>query len=89
VDESGRVELSIDRGVAVARLNRPDVRNAIDDRTRSELQEILDRVANEAEIKALVLTGNGPAFCAGGDISAMQERLRASPGQLGGSGWLR
>jgi enoyl-CoA hydratase/carnithine racemase len=35
------------------------------------------------------LTGNGTAFCAGGDISAMKQRLSAPAGQLGGSGWLR
>ncbi len=85
----GSVELEIDRGVAVARLNRPEVRNAIDDKTRAELREILDRAASDVDIKALVLTGNGPAFCAGGDISAMQQRLKSPPGQLGGPGWLR
>jgi enoyl-CoA hydratase/carnithine racemase len=76
-------------GVAVATLNRPQVRNAIDEATRSGLQEILDRVANDGSIKALVLTGNGSAFCAGGDISAMRQRLGAPKGKLGASGWLR
>jgi enoyl-CoA hydratase/carnithine racemase len=76
-------------GVAVATLNRPAVRNAIDDKTRAELQVVLERVANDTSIKALVLTGNGPAFCAGGDISAMRQRLAAPTGQLAGSGWLR
>ncbi|TME96308.1 MAG: enoyl-CoA hydratase/isomerase family protein [Chloroflexi bacterium] len=76
-------------GVAVVTFNRPEVRNAIDDATRAELQELLDRAADDPEIKALVLTGKGPAFCAGGDISAMQRRLGAPPGQLAGSGWLR
>ena len=90
VEEGRRVELKIDSGgVAVATFNRPDVRNAVDELTRSELEEILDRAANDPDIVALVLTGNGPAFCAGGDISAMQQRLGAPPGELGGSGWLR
>ena len=91
MDEGRRVELTIDSssGVAVVTFNRPEVRNAIDDATRAELQELLDRAADDPEIKALVLTGKGPAFCAGGDISAMQRRLGAPPGQLGGSGWLR
>jgi enoyl-CoA hydratase/carnithine racemase len=89
VDERRRVELTIEDGVAVARLNRPEVRNAIDEGTRAELQAVLDRAANDAAIRALVLTGNGPAFCAGGDISAMQQRLKASPGKLGASGWMR
>src|SRR5690349_18071523 len=85
-----RVEFTVENGcVGVARLNRPAVRNAIDEPTRAELQSVLDRVANDASIKALVLTGNGPAFCAGGDISAMRERMGAPPGKLGASGWIR
>lgn len=84
-----RVELTIEQGVAVAALNRPEVRNAIDEGTRAELGEILDRVAADSAIRALVLTGRGKAFCAGGDISAMQQRLGEPPGTLGGKGWLR
>jgi enoyl-CoA hydratase/carnithine racemase len=84
-----RVEFRIESGVAIATLNRPAVRNAVDEQVRAELQVILDRAASDASIRALVLTGNGPAFCAGGDISAMRERLGAAPGSLAGSGWLR
>jgi enoyl-CoA hydratase/carnithine racemase len=84
-----RVELTIDRGVAVATLNRPAVRNAIDEGTRAELGVILERAASDSDIRALVLTGNGTAFCAGGDISAMRQRLGEPPGTLGGKGWLR
>jgi enoyl-CoA hydratase/carnithine racemase len=90
MDDDQRVEFRLEAGgVGVATLNRPAVRNAINEEIRSELQVILDRAANDPSIKALVLTGNGPAFCAGGDISAMRERLGAPTGQLGGSGWLR
>ena len=84
-----KVELSIQQGVAVATLNRPDVRNAIDEGLRAEFNDILDRVANDHDIKALVLTGAGSAFCSGGDISAMRERNSTAPGQLAGNGWLR
>ena len=84
-----RVELTIENGVAVAALNRPEVRNAIDEPTRRALGEILERVAADDGIRALVLTGKGKAFCAGGDISAMQQRLGEPPGTLGGKGWLR
>src|SRR5579859_8069744 len=84
-----RVQFTIDQGVAVATLNRPDVRNAIDEPTRAELGEILERVASDEGIRALVLTGNGKAVCAGGDISAMQQRLGQPAGTLGGKGWLR
>ena len=83
------VELTIQQGVAVATLNRPDVRNAIDETTRAEFAEILDRVANDRDIVGLVLTGAGSAFCSGGDISAMRQRMSAPSGQLAGPGWLR
>jgi enoyl-CoA hydratase/carnithine racemase len=81
--------LSIEQGIAVATLNRPEVRNAIDELTRAALGEILEQVAADDGIRALVLTGKGKAFCAGGDISAMQQRLREPAGTLGGKGWLR
>jgi enoyl-CoA hydratase/carnithine racemase len=84
-----RVELTIENGVAVAALNRPAVRNAIDEPTRAALGEILEQVAGDDGIRALVLTGKGTAFCAGGDISAMQQRLGEPAGTLGGKGWLR
>jgi len=81
--------LSIQQGVAVATLNRPDVRNAIDEATRSDLTAILDRVANDRDILALVLTGAGSGFCSGGDISAMRQRMSSPSGEMAGSGWLR
>ena len=84
-----RVELTIQNGVAVAALNRPEVRNAIDEPTRAALGEILERVAAGDRIRALVLTGTGTAFCAGGDISAMRQRLGEPAGTLGSTGWRR
>jgi enoyl-CoA hydratase/carnithine racemase len=89
VEDSRRVELTFDNGVAVATLNRPDVRNAVDEGTRSEMEEILATVASDPSVRAFVLTGKGSAFCAGGDISAMKQRLGAPAGQVGGVGWLR
>jgi enoyl-CoA hydratase/carnithine racemase len=86
---AGRVVLDVEDGVAIATLNRPEVRNAIDERTRAELGAILEQVAADDSVRALVLTGTGTAFCAGGDISAMQQRLGEPAGTLGGKGWLR
>jgi enoyl-CoA hydratase/carnithine racemase len=84
-----RVELSIDGPVATVALNRPEVRNAIDDETRTELIAILDRLANDDAVRAVVITGKGGAFCAGGDISGMQQRLKAPPGDIAFNGWRR
>ncbi len=82
-------ELRIETGVAVLALNRPEVRNAIDDAMRIELIAALDEVARNSEIRALVLTGNGRGFCAGGDIKGMRERLKAPPGEVAINGWRR
>jgi enoyl-CoA hydratase/carnithine racemase len=84
-----RVELSIEGSVATIALNRPEVRNALDDATRIELIENLDRVSNDDAVRAVVITGRGSAFCAGGDISGMQQRLKALPGQVAFNGWRR
>ncbi|MCA1646916.1 MAG: enoyl-CoA hydratase/isomerase family protein [Chloroflexi bacterium] len=81
--------MTIDQGVAVATLNRPEVRNAVDERIRAELEAILEQIADDPNVHALVLTGKDPAFCAGGDISAMRQRMSAAASQLGGSGWIR
>ena len=86
---SPRVELSIDRSIATIALNRPEVRNAIDDETRTEFIAALDRVSSDDAVRAVIVTGKGSAFCAGGDISGMQQRLQAPPGQIAYNGWRR
>jgi len=84
-----RVELSIADRVATISFNRPEVRNAIDDAMRSEFQAALERVATDDDVRAVVLTGKGSAFCAGGDIAGMQKRLAAPPGEVAFTGWTR
>lgn len=85
----GPVLLSVDQGIATVILNRPEIRNAIDDDTRTALGAMLEEVAGDASIRALILTGAGKAFCAGGDIKAMQQRLEAQAGQVAANGWRR
>ena len=82
-------QMRIENGVAVLALNRPEVRNAVDDAMRAEMIAALDEVARNSEIRALVLTGNGKGFCAGGDIKGMRERLKAPAGEVAINGWRR
>ena len=56
---------------------------------RAEFVDALDQVARERGIRALVLTGAGRAFCAGGDIRAMQQRAQAPAGEIAFNGWSR
>jgi enoyl-CoA hydratase/carnithine racemase len=76
-------------GVATLTFNRPDKRNAMSDDMRSEFIDALERVSADTAIRALVLTGAGKGFCAGGDIAGMQRRMQAPAGEVGINGWRR
>ncbi len=71
----GRVE----DGVAVISFNRPERRNALHPEMYDGFDRLLPVLAEDAEVGALVVTGVGGAFCAGGDVRAMDE------GNSGGS----
>jgi methylglutaconyl-CoA hydratase len=60
-------------GVATVTLNRPDVRNAFDDRLISALTNILLEIEQDKTVRAMVLTGAGSAFCAGADLNWMKR----------------
>jgi len=86
---SSLIDLQVASGIATLTLNRPDKRNAMSDAMRSEFAEALDRVAADKAIRALVLTGAGKGFCAGGDISGMEKRMNAATGEIAFNGWRR
>ena len=83
------IDLTVDAGIATLTLNRPDKRNAITDAMRTELIDALERVTADGTIRALVLTGAGKGFCAGGDVAGMQRRMDAPAGEVGFNGWTR
>ena len=59
-------------------LNRPERRNAIDAVMHSELRELYARMADDAEIEVVVITGAGKGFCAGADFKQMQDNNDAA-----------
>ena len=87
--ETSLVETDLIDGTAVIALNRPDKRNAINDAMRVDLFQVLDWADRSADVRAIVMTGRGKGFCAGGDIAAMRERLSAPTGRVGINGWQR
>ncbi|KAA0182174.1 enoyl-CoA hydratase/isomerase family protein [Cupriavidus cauae] len=89
MDHYSLIELKIEAGIALLAFNRPDKRNAISDDMRTELIDALERVASDKAIRALVLTGNGKGFCAGGDVAGMQRRMEAPQGEVAFNGWSR
>ena len=83
------IDFQVQEGIAIITLNRPDKRNAMSDDMRSEFIAALERVAADKAIRALVLTGAGKGFCAGGDISGMERRMNAPAGEVAFNGWHR
>jgi enoyl-CoA hydratase len=59
--------------VAVVTLNRPERRNAISAALLAELRESLAALDGRPEVRAIVLTGAGPAFCAGLDLAELGQ----------------
>ncbi len=55
--------------LAILRLNRPQVFNSFNREMALTLQQKLDEVATDENIRAIILTGNGKAFCAGQDLA--------------------
>ena len=62
-----------DEGVATITLNRPEARNAIGATMTGELDALLQQIARDESVRALILTGAGGAFCAGGDVRSMNN----------------
>jgi 2-(1,2-epoxy-1,2-dihydrophenyl)acetyl-CoA isomerase len=62
-----------DGGVARITLNRPEVMNAFGGTMREDLLARLGEAGSDAAVRAVVITGTGKAFCAGGDIASMAE----------------
>ncbi|WP_332672332.1 enoyl-CoA hydratase [Aromatoleum sp.] len=59
--------------VAVVRLNRPQARNALNQEVRAQLAEHFVALGQDAEVRAIVLTGGDKYFAAGADLRAMAE----------------
>jgi len=65
---------TIEDGVAVLTLNRPEALNALSMDIRNGLLSALDRFADDPNVRCIVITGAGRAFCSGGDVKGMGER---------------
>jgi 2-(1,2-epoxy-1,2-dihydrophenyl)acetyl-CoA isomerase len=64
---------SVKDGVATLTLNRPERLNAMSGEMLDAMLEALPRLADDADVGVIVLTGAGRGFCAGGDVKAMAE----------------
>lgn len=82
---SDPVHLDIADGLAIITLGRPETLNALDDVMVGLLGDYADRIDADRSVRAVILTGEGKAFCAGGDIVAWGG---LSPLEMG-QGWVR
>ena len=69
----------IDHNVTTITLNRPDAMNGLTIQMTEELVHALIRCRVDPDVRAVIVKGAGRAFCAGGDVKAFGESLRADP----------
>ncbi|HEX7051007.1 MAG TPA: enoyl-CoA hydratase-related protein [Longimicrobiales bacterium] len=79
--EFGRILYGVEDRVAAVTLNRPEKRNALDDRTVAELREAFLRAEADDAVAVVLLRGAGPDFCAGADLAQL-EKIAAGAGPL-------
>ncbi|MGP1677339.1 MAG: enoyl-CoA hydratase/isomerase family protein [Burkholderiales bacterium] len=67
------LQVSVEAGVGTIRMNRPEVRNAFNDTMIAELTRSFQAADADESVRAVVLAGHGPAFCAGADLNWMKK----------------
>ena len=67
--------------VARLTLNRPKAMNSLNSAILRSLEDRLAEIAGRDDLRVLVLTGNGPAFCAGADLKEVLAGASAAPGE--------
>ncbi|MBK8468755.1 MAG: enoyl-CoA hydratase-related protein [Candidatus Phosphoribacter sp.] len=77
------VLLTVEGGIATVTLNRPDAMNSLDHATKELLVPTIREVAENPEIRVVVLTGTGRAFCVGQDLKEHIAGLQAGDEGLG------
>ena len=70
---TGELLVEIRSRVAIITLNRPEARNALSDHLTPALRRMIKRFGDDANVGAILITGAGTAFCAGGDVKCMGQ----------------
>jgi enoyl-CoA hydratase/carnithine racemase len=79
VSDEELVLYDVQDGVALVTFNRPEVKNAWSYAMEGQYFELLDRAADSAEVRSIVVTGAGAAFCPGMDVKKLEQGA-AGPG---------
>src|SRR6059058_6611452 len=67
---------STENGITTLTLNRPERLNALSPDMTAGLKEALERLSTDHDVGAIVITGAGRGWCAGGDVKTMEARSR-------------
>jgi 2-(1,2-epoxy-1,2-dihydrophenyl)acetyl-CoA isomerase len=78
---SDSVLYDVTEGLATVTLNRPDAMNALNDELKSALRDTLREAAADEAVRAVLLTGNGRAFCVGQDLKEHIGALQNESGR--------
>lgn len=81
-DMSGykKIEIIKDHNVAVIRMNSPETMNALESLLFEELCDATADIERDGSVRAVILTGTGRAFCAGGDLKRFSDGFEANEG---------
>jgi 2-(1,2-epoxy-1,2-dihydrophenyl)acetyl-CoA isomerase len=91
-DAPQRIRVEHKRDRALVTLAEPERLNALSAPLVRQLRRVIEELTREAEVRAIVLTGEDPAFCAGGDLQMMQlaiDHLADPPGSTDIWRWIR
>jgi enoyl-CoA hydratase len=75
------LEVTQDGRLLTVALNRPERLNAVNGDVHRELEDIFRMLAYDQSVGAIILTGNGKAFCAGGDVKMFAENAQSNEPQ--------
>jgi enoyl-CoA hydratase/carnithine racemase len=76
--EKTGLKTKLEDGVLLVELDRPEKRNALDDKLQGELLGLITEAGHEPEVRGVILTGVGEAFSAGGDLSRFERDWNAA-----------
>ena len=77
MEEYKTIHFKEDDSIGLITLNRPEKLNAFNSRMMAEMLDVFDHIDAEDSIKAVIITGEGRAFCAGADLSAGAETFNS------------
>ena len=80
------LNLQRDNGVAILTLDRPEKRNALSSELISDLESVVSQLGTDDNLRVLIITGAGDAFCAGTDISELTTLTEAEARDISSRG---